>query len=37
MTPKEAASKLENALSTAPKVTVKGGKVEVEKPDGQTE
>ena len=37
MTPKEAAKKLKEALSTAPKVTVKDGKVEVETADGQKE
>ena len=38
MTPKEAAKKLKDALSSAPKkVTVKDGKVEVETADGRKE
>ena len=37
MGPKEAAEKLKEALSKAPKVKVKDGKVVVETPDGQTE
>lgn len=37
MSPKEAAKKLKDALSTAPKVTVKDGKVEVETANGEKE
>lgn len=37
MTPKQAAQKIKDALATAPKVTVKDGKVQVETPDGQKE
>lgn len=37
MSPKEASKKLKDALSTAPKVKVKDGKVEVETPDGPKE
>lgn len=37
MSPKEAAQKLKDALSNAPKVTVRNGQVEVEKADGQKE
>ena len=37
MSPKEAALKLKEALSTAPKVRVKDGRVEVETPDKQME
>jgi len=33
----EAAKKIRDAISTAPKVKVKDGKVEVETPDGKTE
>lgn len=35
MTPKEAAEKLKDAISTTPKVRVRDGKVEVERKDGQ--
>ena len=37
MSPKEAAQKLKAALSTAPKVKIKDGRVEVETPDEQME
>lgn len=37
MTPAEAAKKLKDAISTAPKVRVRNGKVEVETANGQRE
>lgn len=37
MTPKEAADKIKDALAKAAKVTVKDGKVQIEKEDGQQE
>ena len=37
MAPNEAVKKLKDALSTAPKVRVKDGKVEVEDPTGRIE